>query len=391
MPGHLTLEVRDLAGLSDQERAQWNDWARADPALSSPYFRVEFAQTAARCTPGSAVAVFRRDGETVGYYPHQRRGATIQPLAAPMNDYHGVVGPRATKPTLAEAAGLMQARRFAVSAWVGEAPGALIDESILSEVPEAGYAAWYAARRRAYPKYFKDKERVRRGLDATFERVEFEVGLRDHDLLDRLIRQKSAQYLRTGRHDIFACGWTAQVLHALMDAEGEDGFGGSLAVLRVDGRVGAMEYSLHAGRSFHMWFPAYAAEVARWAPGILLSMETIRIASERGYREFDYGVGGGNAYKEYFSDRTAPVAEVTLRQPGLGATLTAAGSAALDAAGAERSRRIRDSLRRRWAVIEACETRAADRLKGAGQAGLAAVGKARGRRDSHGLGKGDRR
>ncbi|AYG95473.1 GNAT family N-acetyltransferase [Brevundimonas naejangsanensis] len=380
MSGHLTSEMRDLAELSEQEKAQWNDWARGDPALSSPYFRVEFAQSAARFSPGSAVAVFKRDGETVGYYPHQRRGATIQPLAAPMSDYHGVIGPREAKPTLAEAAALMQARRFAVSAWVGQAPtGALRDESILSEVAEGGYAAWYAARRRAFPKYFKDKERARRGLDAAFGSVEFEVGLRDHDLLDGLIRQKSAQYVRTGRHDIFACGWTAQVLHALMDADGEDGFGGSLAVLRVDGRVGAVEYSLHAGRTFHMWFPAYSADLARWAPGILLSMETIRIASERGYREFDYGVGGGNAYKKHFSDRTAPVAEITLRQPGLGAALTAAGSAMTQAVGADRAGRIRDSLRRRWAVIEACETHPLARLKGAGRAGLAALGKARGR------------
>lgn len=377
MSGQLKLEVRDLADLSDQEKTQWNDWARADPALSSPYFRVEFAQAAARFSPGSAVAVFRRDGDVVGYYPHQRRGATIQPLAAPMNDYHGVIGPRETKPTLAQAAGLMQARRFAVNAWVGAAPeGALMDEGILSEVPEAGYAAWYAARRRAFPKYFKDKERARRGLEGAFDTVAVELGLRDHELLDRLIRQKSAQYVRTGRHDIFACGWTSRVLHALMDAEGEDGFGASLAVLRVDGRVGAVEYSLHAGRSFHMWFPAYSAEVARWAPGILLSMETIRIASERGYREFDYGVGGGNAYKKYFSDRTTPVAEVTLRQPGLVTALTAAGSAVMDAAAGKGAGRIRDSLRRRWAVIEACETRTLDRLKGAGRAGLAAIGKA---------------
>lgn len=386
MSGHLTLEVRDLAELSDQERGQWNDWARADPALSSPYFRAEFAQAAARFSPGAAVAVFRRDGATVGYYPHQRRGVTIQPLAAPMNDHHGVIGPRDAKPTLVEAARLMKARRFAVSAWVGEAPGALMDESILSEVPEEGYAAWYEARRRAFPKYFKDKERARRGLEAAFGSVEFEIGRRDHDVLDQLIRLKSAQYVRTGRHDIFACGWTAKILHALMDAEGQDGFGGSLSVLRVDGRVAAMEYSLHVGRSCHLWFPAYVPEVARWSPGILLSMQAIRLASERGYREFNYGVGGGNAYKKYFSDRTTPVAEVTLRQPGLGAALTTASSSVMDMAGGGRAQQVRDSLRRRWAVIEACETQRLNRLKGAARAGLAAVGKARRRASA-----GDRR
>lgn len=388
MSGHLTVEECALTDLSGAAKRQWNDWARADPALSSPYFRVEFAEAAAGVCPGAGVAVFRRDGEVVGYYPHQRRGATIQPLAAPMSDYHGVIGPRGAKPTLVEAAALMKARRFAVSAWVGEAsnvamPGALVDDSILSIVPEGGYDAWYAARRKAFPKYFKDKERARRGLDGAFGSVEFEIGVRDHDLLDRLIEQKSAQYVRTGLHDIFACGWTGQALHALMDAEGEDGFGASLAVLRVDGEVGALELSLHAGRTVHMWFPTYSPKVGRWAPGILLSMETIRQASERGYREFDYGVGGGNAYKKYFSDQTEPVAEITLRQPGLGAALTTAASKALDATGRGRASGIRNSLRRRWAIIEACETQPAARLMGAGRAGMAALEKARSRSSKH--------
>lgn len=378
MPGQLTLEVCDLAALSGEARTQWNDWARADPDLASPYFRVEFAQAAARFSPGSAVAVFRRDGEVVGYYPHQRRGGTIQPIAAPMSDYHGVIGPRGLKPTLAEVATLMGAARFAVTAWLGEAPGAPTAESILSQVPEnGGYAEWYAGRRKAFPKYFKDKERARRGLEGQFGSVEFEIGLRDGALLDELIRQKSEQYVRTHHHDIFACGWTGQMLHALMEMDGEDGFGGSIAVLRVDGRVAAMEYSLHAGGRFHMWFPVYTREVARWAPGILLSMETIRLASERGYSEFDYGVGGGGTYKKYFCDRTVQVAETVLRRPAVSNTLQAAAASLIGVAGPERAERLRNSLRRRWAIIEGCETRPLGRMKGAAQAGLAAVNKAR--------------
>ena len=57
--------------------------------------------------------------------------------------------------------------------------------------------------------------------------------------------------------------------HAKTLSAGEDGFGASMAVLRVDGRVVAMEYSMHAGRHFHLWFPVYEQEVARWSPGIV--------------------------------------------------------------------------------------------------------------------------
>ncbi len=358
MSGPLSVEIRSLDELTPDEGAQWNDWARADPDLSSPYFRWEFARTAGTICPGSAVAVFKRDGRVVGYYPHQRRGGTIQPLAAPMNDYHGIIGPKDQKPSMQEAARLLGAPRFAAAAWIGEAPEQMPrHHSVVSVVPdEGGFDAWYARRRKAFPKYFKDKERSRRGLDGAFKTVEIEIGLHDHALLERLIIEKSEQYRRTGLHDIFACGWTGQVLHALMDSDGEDGFGASMAVLRVDGRVVAMEYSMHAGRHFHLWFPVYNQEVARWSPGIVLTQETIRLGSERGYRTFDYGVGVGGYYKKYYDDGGLATAEGVVARPGVSKALCATMSAAVGLAGRERAQRLRTSTRRRWAVIEACET-----------------------------------
>ncbi|WP_292056216.1 MULTISPECIES: GNAT family N-acetyltransferase [unclassified Brevundimonas] len=366
MSGPLSVEIRNLADLSAEEGVQWNKWARADPDLSSPYFRWEFARTAGPICPGSAVAVFKRDGRIVGYYPHQRRGGTVQPLAAPMNDYHGVIGPREDKPSMQEAAALIGAPRFAAAAWIGEAPQAMLrNHSVVSVVPdEGGFDAWYARRRKAFPKYFKDKERSRRGLDGAFRAVEIEIELHDHALLKRLIIEKSEQYRRTGHHDIFACGWTGDVLHALMDCRGEDGFGASMAVLRVDGRVVAMEYSMHAGRHFHLWFPVYEQEVARWSPGIVLTQETIRLGSERGYRIFDYGVGVGGNYKKYYDDGGLVTVEGVVARPGVGAAMCATASAALGVLGHARAERLRISTRRRWSVVEACETSLAGQASG---------------------------
>lgn len=315
MSGPLSVEILNLETLTPEDRRRWNAWARQDPDLASPYFRVEFAEAAARFSPDSAVAVFRREGQVVGYYPHQRRGRAIQPIGAPMNDYHGVIGPAGRRPSLHEAAALIGGQRFAVSGWVGDAGDAPCGESFRTRMPEeGGYEAWYAARRAAFGKYFKDKERARRSMTTEFGPVEVEIGLRDPALLDELIALKREQYRRTGRHDIFDCGWTRDLLHALMSAEGEDGFGGSLAVLRAGGRVMAMEYSLHASRHFHFWFPAYVPSLARCSPGIMLSMETMRLGAERGYRDFDYGFGG-DAYKKYFCDIIQPVAEAVVLKP----------------------------------------------------------------------------
>lgn len=371
MSGDLTIEIRSLESLTPAEGAQWNAWAAADPDLASPYFRVEFSQIAARISPDCAVAVFQRDGAVAGYFPHQRRGGTILPIAAPMNDYHGVIGPVAVRPGLNEVAGLLAGRRFSVNGWVGEAVGASVSESFRTTIPaEGGYDAWYAARRQAFGKYFKDKERARRSMAAEFGPVEAQIGLRDHALLDELIDRKREQYRRTGRHDVFACGWTRELLHALMAHEQAD-FGASLAVLRAGGQIAAMEYSLHAGQRFHFWFPVYVPALARCSPGIMLSMETIRLGSEQGYRDFDYGFGG-EAYKRYFCDTVQPVAEAVILKPGLTAALGGAGASVLNMAGGQR---LTDSVRRRWNVIEACETGAAARLKGAALAARAALSK----------------
>lgn len=375
MSGALTVDNRDVAGLTAEERAQWSAWAADDPDLASPYFRVEFAEITARVSPDCAVAVFRRDGDVVGYFPYQKRGGAIQPIGAPMNDYHGVIAPRGAAPTLAEVARLLDGRRFSVNGWVGPSTGGIRSESFRTTIPDdGGYDAWYAARRQAFGKYFKDKERARRSMAVEFGSVDVQIGLRDPALLDELIALKREQYRRTGRHDVFACGWTGDLLHALMAQEQAD-FGASMAVLRAGGQIAAMEYSLHAGRRFHFWFPAYVPSLARCSPGILLSMETIRLGAEQGYRDFDYGFGG-EAYKRYFCDTVQPVTEAAFLGPGLPSAIGVATDALLSMAGADRAEEIRNSLRRRWNVIEACEVTGVDRFKGAALAARAAFAKA---------------
>ena len=61
----------------------------------------------------------------------------------------------------------------------------------------------------------------------------------------------------------------------------------------------AAEYSLHAGDQCHFWFPGYEPSLARCSPGILLSMDTMRLADAQGYRTFDFGFEGEH-YKKYF-------------------------------------------------------------------------------------------
>ena len=359
----LSLDLRPIDSLTEGEQAQWNAWAASDPLLSSPFFRVEYALIAGKVCPGSQLAVFRRGDQVVGYYPFQRRGGTIQPLGAPMNDYHGIIGPIETRPNLDQAATLLNPNCFNVTAWIGEGERLNMSPSYRAVLKrEQTYADWYAERRAAFPKYFKDKERARRSLETEFGDIAIEVGLRDRKLLEDLLTLKSAQYARSGLHDIFACGWTVDLLQALMASPYPD-FAGQICVLKARGKIYALEYSLAGGHCYHFWFPAYYAEARRVSPGILLSMETIRQKSERGFTDFDYGTGS-DGYKRYFCDKVQMVGEGRIRRRGLRSLSKITARYALKLGGEDRSRNLRDRIRRRWNVIEACEVTLGGRTHG---------------------------
>ena len=377
MPGTVDIEVVKAEQLTVADRVLWRAMIDANPDLASPYFRWEFTEIAAKVSPNAAVAILTRDGRTIGYFPHQRRGAAIQPLGAPMNDYHGVIAMPGEAPSLATVATLLNAPRLNVSAWVGPSGAGELRETLMTVTPEEGFDVWYAERRTSWGKYFKDKERARRSLEAELGPIRVERGLRDPELLDQLIQLKRDQYARTSRHDIFACGWTRDLLHALMASEHED-FGASMAALWAGDQLTAIEYSLHAGDRYHFWFPAYVPELARCSPGILLTMDTMRLGCEAGFRVFDFGFGG-EGYKKYFCNATQTVREAVILRPGVGAMLSDAAVGLLNTAGGK-GERIRTSVRRRWAAIEACETTPANRLMGAVAAAGAAMKKVSGAR-----------
>ncbi|NBB64245.1 GNAT family N-acetyltransferase [Pseudomonas sp. ODNR1LW] len=377
MPETLQVEIIKAEAMDAAAVALWRDWTRTNRALVSPYFRWDYTEIAARICPGAAVAVFRRGGRIVGFFPHQRRGGSVQPLGAPMNDYHGVIAAEGEVITLEEAARLLGGRRLNVPAWIGAGETGQARQTVQVVMPDAGFDAWYAERRSTFGKYFKDKERARRSLETELGTVRVEHDRRDPELLDHLIDLKAAQYRRSGLHDIFACGWTRELLHALMKTQGAD-FGASMAAMYAGEKLVAVEFSLHAGSHHHFWFPAYEPSLARCSPGILLSMDTMRLAATDGFRVFDFGFEG-ESYKKYFVNARQTVREAVVIQPGLVQTLGDAAVAALDRAG-PRGAALRASLRRRWATIEACESSPAGRLHGAAVAAGSAIQKAAARR-----------
>jgi len=345
----IAVETIKVSDLGPSERVLWRDLRQSNPLLASPYFDLRYIEVAAQFAPGAAVAVIRRGGQVVGFLPFQRRGGAVQPLAAPMSDYHGLI----TKPDAdLDLIPILQglgAERARVGGLVGGAfaSGGLSVRYAMAADMSQGYAAYEAGRE---ADFMKDKRRRRRALERDHGPVTFSYERPTAPMMDRVIADKRQQFRRTHQYDIFACGWTVRLLQGLAEI-GDDDFGLRLATLRAGDTVVAAELGLTSGDRHHLWFPIYDIAYARYSPGHLMTLETLRATAGQGIVRVDFGAGG-EAYKRDFAQAAEPVFE------GVVSTRPRAMAGLRHVPGVAR-------LSRRFDCMEACEPGPLGRVRGA--------------------------
>src|SRR5262249_41662123 len=73
---------------------RWRAIQRENPELASPYFCPEFTQAVAAVRDDVFVGILEKEGEVVGYFPHQRRRFGMgYPVGGRLSDFHGVIAP----------------------------------------------------------------------------------------------------------------------------------------------------------------------------------------------------------------------------------------------------------------------------------------------------------
>lgn len=361
----LTVEVMRPDALSAADRAAWAAMRPADPRLDPPYLDYRFTLAAAD-VPGAALAVFRRDGAAVGFFPFQRRGRLIQPLGAPMSDYHAVVAAPGETFDPATVARLLGAS-LRVGGWLnaGPAPAGFIARQRMAADVSMGREALCRDLDTRDHKFFKNMRRLGRGFERDLGAPVFLWDDRDPAVLDWIVARKREQYRRTRRHDVFACGWTLDLLRRL-SAMWPEGFGVRVSSLRTQaGEIVAAEASLDDGRTLHMWFPAYEAKFARYGPGLALTRMEMEAAADEGYALVDFG-GGEEGYKSALAESVGSIFE-GVANGGAAGRMLARGPAPVRSFGR--------SLGRRLDIINACETRPVGWLAGAAGAAVAAARK----------------
>lgn len=342
----LRVETVKPEDLGAAERAQWAAFRAGDCAYASPYFDLRYTLAAADVCPHAFVAVIHQGGDVVGFLPFQRRGGLVQPLGAPLSDYHGLIMRPGVTVALADVIRGVGAARFQFSGLTlgdGAAAIGMARRAMVADVSQ-GFDAYLAARRAAgHGGFLKDKRRRRAALERDHAPIDFAFGSDDPGALSVILRLKREQMRRAGQHDIFACGWTEALLRRLLEANDDD-FGARIAVLRTGEDIAAAEIGLRSGDAYHLWFPVYDHAYARYSPGSLMTLDTIRAAADIGIRTVDFGAGG-EGYKAAFADPGAVVLE--------GAVMTSPWRSALYALPAMREPRAR--LERRLDRIAACE------------------------------------
>ena len=134
-------------------------------------------------------------------------------------------------------------------------------------------------------------------MEALLDRV------RESAALAELFLQKSAQFARMGVADLFARPGCAAFFLALAT---DPATRGTVHVSRLDvgDTMAATNFGLvHGGRYYHILAAYTDGEVARFGPGAAHLRDLLRIAIERGCREFDFTIGD-EPYKREWSDRT---------------------------------------------------------------------------------------
>jgi CelD/BcsL family acetyltransferase involved in cellulose biosynthesis len=389
MGAGISVETRRASELDPQARALWAQFRSANPALASPYFDFRYILAAAETAPGAEVAIIRRSGAIVAFLPFQRRGGAIQPMGAPLTDYHGLVAQAGADIDLKAVLEHLRVRRFRFGGLVGgqaRAVNAAAPKPAMIADLTGGYEAYLAGRRAAgQGSFLKDKRRRQRQLAEQVGPLSFSLSA-DPDLLETIIAEKRAQWRRTGQHDVFSADWTQALLRRLA-RDPDDDFGLRIAVLKAGDKIVAAEAGLLSGSVYHLWFPIYDPDFARYSPGALMTLETLRGLAEQGVAFADFGPGAED-YKRAFADEGGQVVEGDVTADpfieGLRGLVrqTVAGSPQLH----DRLRALYQRLDRRLDRIAACEPRLNGQISAAGRS-LGHIGR-RHRRVGAGLGLG---
>jgi CelD/BcsL family acetyltransferase involved in cellulose biosynthesis len=321
----IVAEIIRADALSLADLMRWREFAAGAPATRSPFLSAAFTQAVARVRGGVRVAVLRRRGSVVGYFPFQYRSLWHAALGAGervgghMSDYMGIVGRSDLTLTPDELLRLTGLNSFDVSHLhpAQQAQGLTAEESTggLALDFASGWEAYWAERRARSKDFVVNTQQKLRKIETALGSLVLDLDCRDPAELDRLIASKQGQYRATNVPDALAEPWTRALLHGLLQSR-DPACTGLLSVLRAGDTWIAAHFGLRSGSLLHHWFPVYNPELSRFSPGRLLLVLMIQASHPQGITAYDFGAGDQD-YKRDFATARYSLLRGEWRRPGL--------------------------------------------------------------------------
>ena len=290
----LRVQVLRPSELNERQIGAWRGMAAANPAFRSPLLSPEFAQAVGRARGDARVAVFERDGRTVGVLAHHRAwNGYARPIGAPFSDYHALITAPGERLDTAEALAAARIERFRFSSAV-DPTDAL---RAAAEKQHEGWAVDLAGRtpdeyvealRTRNPRNVRQWRQLANKIERELGEIEFTAGDSSREAYDAMMGWKSAQLRRSGLHDVLRPRWVQALMDDLFARQGQE-FGGLLLTLRAGGRLLAADFGLRGNGVFHQWITAYDPEHAPYGPGRTLLTRAIAALPSLGLEVLDLG------------------------------------------------------------------------------------------------------
>ncbi len=362
----LTCDLIKARDLAPRDEALWREMIQATPAFASPLLSPDFVRAVAAARPDTHIAIFRRDGETIGFLAHHRRpGGLGRPAGAPFADYSalitfpnaGIHGEDALK-----AAGL---RSF-------QAIGLIDPHGVFGEVAgeaEEAYGidlSFETTTNNVNKKLSKNINRLRRHAAEALGEVRIVTGDRDPAHFARALELKQTQVLDNGLHDFLAAPWVRTFLNNLFTAD-RDGLHGYLVTLMAGDTPLLFHFGIRLGDRAHPWVSSFDPAYPAFSPGQIFLQDCQAALKADGVTYYDLSTGQAH-YKNAFCNTHFPVVHARIygAQAQLDARLSRAAGRARQAMGGAGHAIAR--LNRRMDQIACLELDTLSRLKGVAHA-----------------------
>lgn len=352
----LKCEIKHPDEITQAQRGKWLDALRCCE-LVSPLLHPDFTAAVATVRSDTMVILATDARDRQAFLPIQMLGfGRAVPVGANWSDYHALIAEPGFDGDLSSVVATSNVRNFSFTGLLNNSMnttgiGLRFD---LNAEPHA-----FDAIRARSAKRFKQYRRLKNKLARDVGPIELRVADPDPRALEKLIRWKSDQFGRTGRHDVCRPQWAQDLFHILFE-DTTSYIRGILVTLHAGDHLVAAEFGPASDTAFHPWLAGYAPELARYSPGNILVHELIRTMPENGLTIYELGSDDA-AYKSAFSNKTLPTSSGAVQALISGSAVYRERANLVNA-------NLTSKLWRRWRVIDLSETTILGRLRGLFQA-----------------------